>query len=458
MIEAALSPLLQCPRCRRAPLVAAATGLACRGCDRRYPAVGGIPWLHADPDATLAEWRNRFAAYLAEFEREARHARAEAADPGLPAAARERVAALGAGYADQAVRVRELLAPLALAADAALSQATREATGVAVPLGQDLHSYYANLHRDWAWGDQENVAAAELVGNWVSPAAARVLVLGAGASRLAYDLHAAASRPLTVALDINPLLLLAAARLARGEALSLYEFPLAPLRATDGAVLRRLAAPAPARPGLEFVFADAWRAPFAPQSFDVVVTPWLVDVVDLDFASIALHVNRLVAAGGRWINFGSLAFPWRRAAWRHGPEETLALVAGAGFETRDVRDVALPYMRSPASRHARVETVFAFAADKVSRAPRAPEPPQPPDWLRDTSRPVPRFGAVDLAGTSARIQAVLLALVDGTRSVDAIAAIVAEQGLLPAPEARRAVAGLLEGLHAAERRGRPRVN
>jgi hypothetical protein len=62
--------------------------------------------------------------------------------------------------------------------------------------------------------------------------------------------------------------------------------------------------------------------------------------------------------------------------------------------------------------------------------------------------PIPRSPSLALAADASRIQAVLLALVDGHRSLDELARIVAEQGLLPAAEARSAVSGLLLRLHA----------
>src|SRR5690606_3628478 len=111
----------------------------------------------------------------------------------------------------------------------------------------------------------------------------RTLVLGAGAGRLAYDFHERCGTASTTALDFNPLLVLLAARAARGEAIELYEFPLAPRSTAEQAVLRRLAAPRPARHGLRFVLGDANRPPFPAGAFDTVITPWLVDILPEPF-------------------------------------------------------------------------------------------------------------------------------------------------------------------------------
>lgn len=450
MADPGLLDLLQCPRCRRAPLVVADGGFACRTCQVRYPRLGGLPWLFADPELAVGEWRNRLTLYLEEFA-----AAERATDRDLVAAARDstrtRLARLRDAYREQSRLVRALLEPLALS-PLPLPHATALAFGTPLPLRQDLHSYYANVHRDWCWGAEENAASHAEVAAALDGRAGRLLVLGAGAARLAYDLHQQGAQTLTAALDINPLLLLVAERVVRGGRVELYEFPIAPRTSADVAVRRELAAPAPARAGLELLFADAWRAPFAAQSFDAVVTPWLIDIVDLDFESVALAVNRLLVPGGRWVNFGSLAFPWRRPGLKYGPEEVRDIVVDAGFEVGLQRDATLPYMRSPASRHARVETVAIFAADKRRRGPREPASDATPPWLRDSALPVPRHDPLALAADASRIQAVLLALVDGQRSIDDLVRIVVEQGLLPAAQARSAVRGLLERLHhSAER-------
>ena len=101
-----------------------------------------------------------------------------------------------------------------------MAEATHRGVGTRLPLEQGLTNYYVNLHRDWAWGEEENAAGlAEIVavlgGN--ASGLGRTLVQGAGAGRLAYDLHAAGDAPLTVATDFNPLLLFVAREMFAGR-------------------------------------------------------------------------------------------------------------------------------------------------------------------------------------------------------------------------------------------------
>ena len=450
MAASPLDVLLQCPACRAAPLSRRAEFLVCGSCSSRYPTLAGIPWLFADPDRALGEWRNRLTLYLEEFGAATRGAEADLAESIRPTT-RARLTRLRDAYRAQSRLVAALLQPLNLVT-MPLAQAAQQAFASRLPMGQDLHSYYANLHRDWVWGTEENEQSLALVAAALGAGRERVLVLGAGACRLSFDLHQQASNPLTIALDINPLLLFAAQQIIAGQSVALFEFPLAPRGIEDVAVERQLRAPAAARAGLELLFADAWQAPFAPQSFDGVITPWLVDIVDLDFASIAMHVNRLLVPGGRWVNFGSLAFPWRRPALRLSREELEPVLVEAGFKVDSVHEQNLPYMHSPASRHSRREQVLVFAADKQKRAPREPAATGLPPWLSTHSLPIVRSPSLITATDASRIQGVLLALIDGRRSVNDLVQIVSEQGLLPADQARSAVCGLLERLHGSSER------
>src|SRR5690606_3801403 len=99
------------------------------------------------------------------------------------------------------------------------------------------------------------------------------------ACRFSYDLHTRMNTGQTVALDFNPLLLLVAHRVTRGESLELHEFPIAPRTASDAAGLRTLRAPEPVREGFHLVLGDVLRAPFRPAAFGTVVTHWLGAIV-----------------------------------------------------------------------------------------------------------------------------------------------------------------------------------
>jgi hypothetical protein len=414
-------------------------GWICGACSSGFPVIGELPWLFADPRQALAEWRGRTGLLVDHLSSEANAMRAAAQATDM-AATRRRLERTAAAHDDQVTRLRALLAPLGVDR-AGIAETTHQALGTRLPVEQGLTNYYVNLHRDWAWGGDENAAGlAEIAG--VAGGLDNLgitLVEGAGAGRLAYDLHAAGDAPLTVATDFNPLLLFAAREIFAGRSVELYEFPIAPRATEDHAVLRRLAAPAASRPGLELVAADALNAPFADGVFDTVVTPWFVDIIGEPFARVAARVSLLLKPGGRWINTGSLAFSRAAHAERIGLDEALELMPRAGFATPTLRETAIPYMRSPASRHSRIETVVTWLARKTGAPAETPRARVLPDWLLKPELPVPRTKAFEMQAISSRVHAFLLALINGERSIRDMARMLVEQRLMPPEEAEAQV-------------------
>jgi ubiquinone/menaquinone biosynthesis C-methylase UbiE len=422
-----------------------AAALSCRGCGAAYPSVDGVPWLLPEPQLALAEWRGRLHAMTAHLRRQAAQYRAALRPEVTRAATRSRLKLLAMACSDHARRLQALLAPLEAGADQA-AMATYAALTPVVASTQGLASYYANVHRDWCWGDAENHASGEAVRRALGAVPPqRLLVLGSGAGRLAYDLHVSLRPVATVAADINPLLMAVARRMYTGERIDLYEFPVAPRDLASHALLRALLPPARAQPGLQLVYADAKQPPFAPGSFDTVVTPWLVDVVDIDLASLAATINTLLAPGGRWVCTGTLFFQQGDPAQAYSSEEVQQVVGEAGFESPQLDCSKLPYLASPASRHARVEEIVTFAVAKTGEAQRPPR--SLPDWLLDPRQPVPLPPEVAEHALALRVRGYVASLVDGKRSLLDIAARLADEKLLPPAEAAGIVRDYLLRLH-----------
>jgi len=278
-------------------------------------------------------------------------------------------------------------------------------------------------------------------------------VLGAGAGRLAYDLHMHTAATATVALDFNPLLMLLADRIARGERVELYEFPIAPRGAEDQAPLRALAAPAPARDGFHCVLGDAHRPPFRRASFGTVVTPWLVDILPDRFDALCARINALLAPGGRWLNFGSLSFHVADAAARYGLDECTAVIEENGFAPPVVAEHEIPYLCSPASRHGRRERVVSWRAEKREDVKKPPRHEALPDWIVRGSDPVPLVESFRVQALSTRVHAFIMSLIDGRRSIKDMAKVIAEQQLMSEEEAEPAVRSFLIKMYDDSRRG-----
>ncbi len=323
-----LTDLLACPRCDKTPLDPVDDKLHCKACKVDFPLVSDIPWMFAEPQATLGEWRGRLQFALQQLSHEIAGLEQELKDTQISALARRRIERYKKCIESHRRKLQKILRPV----DVQSLQGNYEsylALRTRLPSDQGLNTYYANIHRDWAWGDEENQASLKQVRAVLHDHAelGNVLVLGAGAGRLAYDIHMNMECTTTVAMDFNPLLMLVAKAVTQGEKLNLYEFPIAPLALEDDAVLRKLAAPKAAGDNFHLVLGDALRPPFPEKSFDTIITPWLIDIISEDLPVLAARINRLLKKDGRWVNFGSLAFSSPERSRCYSPEEVKAIVA-----------------------------------------------------------------------------------------------------------------------------------
>ena len=446
-----LSDLLACPRCDKTPLSTRDSGLKCPACKAEFPLVGDIPWLFADADASLAEWRNRLHFELQSLAQDVQRIAGELKTGDLPDLTRRRLENQQHAAEQHRNSLREILQPIDVQSmntsyESYLALRTR------LPSDQGLQTYYPNVHRDWAWGDEENAASlaqirivagqtdgGETLGD--------TLVLGAGACRLPYDIHMQMESSRTVAVDFNPLLLLIARKITLGGTMNLYEFPIAPKGIDDYAVERSLSSPAPVSDDFHLILADVLRPSFAAGAFDTVVTPWLIDIVSDDFALFAQRINALLKPGGRWINFGSLAFDHPTRARRYSREETLALVASSGFASPATHEETIPYMCSPSSRHGRQETVLSFAATKEESIKAAPRYKALPDWIVTGKEAVPALNSFRTQAVTTRIYSFIMSLIDGKRTIKDMAEALEHQKLMTSQEAEPAIRNFLTKMY-----------
>ena len=440
--------LLACPRCDKTPLTESDGDYHCEACKIDFPSIDGIPWMFAEPEATLGEWRGRLQFALQQLSHEAVRLEAELKQEHLRPLAKRRIERYKKATESHRRSLQRLLQPV----DVQSLQGNYEsylALRTRLPADQALNTYYANVHRDWSWGGDENEASLKQIRAVVQDSAelGNVLVIGSGASRLAYDLHMQMDCTATIAMDFNPLLLLIAKAVARGDTLKLYEFPIAPKSLEDDVVLRSLSAPEVVRDGFHFVLGDALRPPFAAQSFDTVLTPWLIDIVTEDLPTLAARINSLLRKDGRWINFGSLTFSHPERARLYSPEETKAIVAESGFSDPYVSEATIPYMCSPASRHGRQESVFSFSAYKERDVDQPPRHRALPDWIVTGKEPVPLTSSFRSQAMTTQIYSFMMSLIDGKRSIKEMAVVLENQKLMTREEAEPAIRSFLTKMY-----------
>ncbi len=431
---------IACPRCDKTPLEASDNALHCKACKVDFPVLEDMPWMFAEPQAALGEWRGRLQFSLQQLSHEIAGLDKELEAKDISPLAKRRVERYKKAVKTHRRSLQKLLQPVEMQSlqgnyESYLALRTR------LPTDQGLNTYYPNVHRDWTWGEEENAASMKQIRAVLHDHAdlGNVLVLGSGAGRLAYDIHTQLNCTSTIAMDFNPLLMLVAKAVTSGQKLSLYEFPIAPLALDDDAVLRKLAAPEIVDENFHLVFGDALRPPFPDASFDTVVTPWLIDIISEDLSILAARINALLKKNGRWVNFGSLAFSSPERARCYSPEETKAIVAENGFSDPYVSQATIPYMSSPASRHGRQERVFSFSAYKERAVEKPDRHTALPDWIVTGKEPVPLSPSFRQQAMTTQIYSFIMSLIDGKRTIKDMAVVLESQKLMTKEEAEPAI-------------------
>lgn len=341
--------------------------MTCARCDQIYPRVGPIPVILPNPDAHVDLWRQQVAFVAARGRVTQEELEMEAARDGHLIGTRTRLRALAAGARQQAREIVGMLGP-------ALGGELPSPERLSLPRGADNPLQYVHyLYRDWGWEDgnhPENQSSLDAVRSVMSGAPlGRTLVLGAGACRLAYDLHRACGGTETVVVDVDPLLFVIAEGVVRGATLVLTE-STAKISEASSAV-RTCSLSAPAGPiddaSFHFLFANGIAPPFAEGTFDTVVTPWFIDQVPPDLPQFLGTIARLLRPRGRWINHGPLIYPPSTPlARRFSREELFDLAGRAGFRKAKWISESRPYLVSPLNGRGKVEWVLSFEAERIA--------------------------------------------------------------------------------------------
>ncbi|NKB97571.1 MAG: methyltransferase domain-containing protein [Pseudomonadales bacterium] len=430
---------LACPLC-----FSSLTELRCSSCAITYSQLGDLFWLWPDPVNALLDWRNRYNMELARIDRD--FARAQATDSTFTTT-RARVAVEQSALEQYKTELSKILGNLNLSEPLAVELHT--ALKTQLPDHHGLNSYNRNIFRDWVWGTEENEAVQQLLIATLSghvKSAPDILTLGSGAGRLAYDLHTGLNARCTYALDSNPLLCAVAGRMFKGESSSLTEFPIAPLGAT--AIQHTLQTP-PVRNDIHSICGNALAAPFSANQLDLVLTSWLVDVLDASLSDLLAHVSSLLKPGGLWLMHGSVSFESSDPSLRLSTAELAEVATEEGFEIIAQRDDELPYLQSPYSRQKRTEVVHTLLARAPS--PRTTRPVQAtwmPNWLADISVPVPMNDEFQEQLTTTRIATFIMGLIDGKKSIADMAVVLEEQRLMPILDATEAIRNFLTTMQA----------
>ncbi|MDZ4083691.1 MAG: class I SAM-dependent methyltransferase, partial [Bdellovibrionales bacterium] len=373
------------------------------GASSTYPKVSDIPWLFPDPKHVLANWRERADRLLQEYASEITDLK-ETIKESSSTLTKQRLENIRTLKIQQLEMLKRILEPMKPGTK--LSLPKKSAFGYRLPFSQGLLGYFPNIARDWGKGaehaDLENQTLFDTTFQALKAAdstidavgtSKRILVLGSGASRLAYDLAIRLPNSTVVAFDLNPVLLLAAKSINDGEKLKAVTFSASPRDRMNPGQSIELVAPKGNASNLKFVFGDVYALPFQVETFDVCITPWLVDILPRRFSELANSIRRVLRPKGHWINCGAWFFNFQNEADNISLKEAEEIGLALGWSPLSSSLVETPYLQSPVDNHRRFETMTVFTWQKIEGdstkqvATDAPTIDDRIDWIRDTNLP-----------------------------------------------------------------------
>lgn len=394
--------------------------------------VNGIDLAVSNPLAFRAQWSNKLLFYLNSLKKRQDSLSATK----IESAIQSRLNLMSHAFSEQADLVKKLF-PLPQLSNDAVDLATIAKSRI--HSRQHIETYYNNIFRDWVWGAPENKISKELVEKLltpVNPHLKNIVYLGAGSCRLAYDLHLSLKPQLSLCLDINPFLLGSAHKILNNQSIELYEFPSPAIHSESVAVKHKILPVEKSLDNFHFILGDALNLPFKKESLDIVVTPWLIDILPIDALEFAQRLNYYLKPNGYWLQFGPLGYSSYEKISSYTPDEIKTLIEkNAGFLIKSEAQQSIPYLQSPFSSQKRFENVYLFLAQKNRSLDKPREYSSLPQFLTNTSEKIKPDDYLKSIYFNSNNTIEVLNLINGERSLNDIAQLISKHSQISTEQA-----------------------
>ena len=390
--------LIACPICSKTGSIKNLDHIICQSCDSKFFRLGNIPGIFPSGNHQKDLWDHLLGVLVEDEKKSAFILNSELMKPGLSTLTRKRLESTLEFHGLTCTNVVEFLQYSGL-------QATKNSLFNEYSTNS-FWKYYELILRDWCWGwppcenaeemnegtieksseyeknreyesaaEDENSIALNNILQLMEPALSngfkpsRILFIGAGAGRLSWDLHCLLKPDMTVAMDFNPLLLSVASHMIKdnGE-LHFYERNLNDGK-DSGFYRWPLQCPAGDKQLRDTWFpllADARFTPFAAQSFDLIITPWFIDVMKGDCKDFIALVEKLLVPGGQWLNYGPFFYGDNVPQnLKYNNAELKDFLRLSQFSILNEDFFQVPYLCSPLTSSGRIERVWGTLAQSA---------------------------------------------------------------------------------------------
>lgn len=170
---------------------------------------------------------------------------------------------------------------------------------------QHISSYFKLIFRDWSWGSEEVMTYVDFCKKQLSSISnGNILILGSGAGRLSYELANAHSDLNFFSIDHNPFLTFCANSITKGKTFELFDYDYYPKELQLTSKKYKIKYPALKFENHQFILSSFPNLPFNQKSFDAVICPWFLDILEMDFDNALAHAKDFLKSDGKLIYFG----------------------------------------------------------------------------------------------------------------------------------------------------------
>jgi SAM-dependent methyltransferase len=314
--------------------------------------ISGIPWAYKNPSEEFTRWSFLTQNYFSFEQSNSRALQNKLNANEFASPTKEKIQNLIKTKNSHIKSLKKVLDPF-----------LKETQKVTINSQQNILAYQDLLFRDWSWGKKENDVYLDYILKNLDGTEQNILVLGAGACGLSHSLSLQSSANI-IATDINPYLMLSAQKLFNGKTLKLGEFNDFPSSIEDFSYTHEFEKVQSSHNHFQ-VFCDFNDLPFVKESFDVVISPWFYDIIDMDLGQSLQITNRLLKPEGKNLFIGPSNFHKSKISKRKTTEEIIKSFE-ENYSTVNFEKKFCPYLDNPNSSQKRIEEIlFICSQDKV---------------------------------------------------------------------------------------------
>lgn len=314
-----------------------------------YSKVASIPWAYSDEKKIRARWIDKTSSYF-QFEKlELRYLQNGLNSNQYTGKKKARIQQFVKDKSSHLKSMKKVLSDLVI-----------DSQNPTITDKQNILSYQDLIFRDWVWGKKEidtylNYILSHLTGNEKS-----ILVLGAGACGLSYNLAKKTTADI-VATDINPYLFANAKQITSNKHIKIMEFVPHPKDIQHVSIKQEIK-PQKELPNHHMLFSDFNDMPFTEQSFDLVIACWFYDIIDNELESSIKTSANLLKDDGSLIFIGPSNFHKNKFS-----EQLTSLEIEEKFSkvfqkySSEIKEVS--YLNNPNSSYKRLEDILFLKCD-----------------------------------------------------------------------------------------------